>query len=84
MTVYMNEAEHRVIGILTSHRPTLKPLGEPILSVEVGMGWESAKAMAFVEYLMLCRLIVLKTETIDKATEPKRKARSWWESGRTC
>jgi len=45
------------------------------------MGWESGKAMAFIEYLMLCRLIVLRTEIIDRLTEPGRKAQSWWESG---
>ena len=60
----MTETEDRVVEILTSLPPSHHPLGEPIYAVAVALGWEAAKTMAFIEYLMLCKVIVLKVEAL--------------------
>ena len=78
----MNQTEERVVVILTSQPPSLHPLRAPIHAVAAALGWESARTMAFVEYLMLCKFIVLKVEAVAGAVEGQpAKLHSWWERG---
>ena len=72
----MTETEERVVEILTSQPASHHPLGEPIYAVAVALGWEAAKTMAFIEYLMLCKMIVLRVEAF---AGPSPKPLSWWE-----
>ena len=72
----MTDTEDHVVQILTSQPPSQHPFGEPILVVAAALGWETAKTMAFVEYLMLCKLIVIKVEALPG---PSRRPQSWWE-----
>ena len=74
----MTETEEQVVEILTSQPPSHHPSGEPIQAVAAALGWEAAKTMAFVEYLIVCKLIVLKVEAVSDALGPK-KPKSWWE-----
>jgi hypothetical protein len=76
----MNETEDRVVNILTSQPPSLRPLRDPIVAVATELGWERGRAMAYVERLMLCRSIVLIVEAMSVAADGKpTKPRSHWE-----
>jgi hypothetical protein len=46
------------------------------------MGWNSADTIAFVEMLIVKNVVVLRTEAVDRAADPERKAQSRWRRAR--
>lgn len=72
----MTETEEQVVEILTSQPPSHHPFCEPIHAVAVALGWEAAKTMAFIEYLMISRRIVLRVEALQG---PSEKPQVCWE-----
>jgi hypothetical protein len=77
----MNETEEQVIEILTSHPRSNMPWVEPMRVVAKTMKWTTEKTRLYVEYLMHCKYIVLKSDGMHKPDEPGDKGQFWWERG---
>ena len=80
--VNMNETEEQVVEILTSCRRTNVPWTEPMSAVAKKMKWSTEKTVAYVEYLMYRKIVVLKTEGLHRAAEQENKGQFWWERGK--
>ena len=80
--VNMNETEEQVVEILTSCPRTNVPWTEPMSAVAKKMEWSTEKTLAFVEYLMYRKIVVLKTEGLHRAAEQENRGQFWWERGK--
>jgi hypothetical protein len=54
------------------------PWPEPLEAVAQKMKWGTGK-VAYAEYLMSRRIVVLKTVGLHKAAEQENKRQFWWE-----
>lgn len=74
----MSETE-KVVNILISQPQTDRVWDQAVHAIGAKMGWHSGDTIAFVEHQIRKNAVILRTEPIDRAADPKRKAQSWWE-----
>ncbi len=68
-----------VIEILIAQPPTDRALGDAVQAINAVFGWSEPATLLFIEELSRRKLVALRTEAVDRATAPERRAQSWWE-----
>jgi hypothetical protein len=71
--------EERVIEILVNHPRTHDHLCDPIHAVDAALGWDTLRTTAFVKDLVTRKLLVVRTEAINRLETPDARSRRWWE-----
>ena len=75
----MSETEEGVIDILISQPRSDRAWEQAVQAMKTRMGWNCTDTIAFLENQIRKNSVVLRTEAVDRAADPKRRAQSWWE-----
>ncbi len=75
----MNKTKIGLVEILISQPRSERAWDQAVHAIGATMGWHNSDTIAFVEHQLRKNAVVLRTEAVDRAAHPNRRAQSWWE-----